>query len=439
MKRVAVFGMGYVGCVTAACLARDGHRVLGVDIDEGKVSAINAGQTPVAEPGLAELVAPAVAEGMLSASADVAAAVAETEIGLIAVGTPSARDGSVCTRAVERIVTSIGESLRGTDRPYTVVVRSTLLPGILEERLAPLLVEASGRTLGDGLQLCNNPEFLRESTAIRDYDEPPFVVVGTLNGWNAAPVMDLYANVAAEQVVTDSRTASMLKYTCNAFHALKIAFANEIGALSKSLGANGREVMDLVCRDDKLNISKVYLRPAFAFGGSCLPKDLRALNRFADREALWLSVLGAVLPSNREHLQRAIDMIEDRGHKQIGLVGLSFKAHTDDLRESPFVTLVETLVGRGYKIKIYDPGISVSRLRGRNLAYIDRHLPHLAALLVETPDELYEHSDLLLLGTGIADDLDNLDTRFTGDIIDLRTALVTAGNPSQATEPTILS
>ncbi len=431
--------MGYVGCVTAACLARDGHRVLGVDIDEGKVSAINAGQTPVAEPGLAELVAPAVAEGMLSASADVAAAVAETEIGLIAVGTPSARDGSVCTRAVERIVTSIGESLRGTDRPYTVVVRSTLLPGILEERLAPLLVEASGRTLGDGLQLCNNPEFLRESTAIRDYDEPPFVVVGTLNGWNAAPVMDLYANVAAEQVVTDSRTASMLKYTCNAFHALKIAFANEIGALSKSLGANGREVMDLVCRDDKLNISKVYLRPAFAFGGSCLPKDLRALNRFADREALWLSVLGAVLPSNREHLQRAIDMIEDRGHKQIGLVGLSFKAHTDDLRESPFVTLVETLVGRGYKIKIYDPGISVSRLRGRNLAYIDRHLPHLAALLVETPDELYEHSDLLLLGTGIADDLDNLDTRFTGDIIDLRTALVTAGNPSQATEPTILS
>jgi len=428
VKRVAVFGMGYVGCVTAACLTRDGNRVWGVDIDEGKVAAINAGKTPVAEPGLAELVAQSVANDTLCATTDVKSAVDETEIGLIAVGTPSARDGSVCTRAVERIITSIGEA-----------IRSTLLPGILEDRLASMLVESSGRALGDGLHLCNNPEFLRESTAIRDYDEPPFVVVGTLDDWDAAPVMEMYAQVDAPQVVTDGRTASMLKYACNAFHALKIAFANEIGALSKSLGADGRKVMELACKDDKLNISKVYMRPAFAFGGSCLPKDLRAVNRFADREALWLSVLGSILPSNREHLQRAIDMVEDRGQKRIGLVGLSFKAHTDDLRESPFVALAETLIGRGYDIKIYDPGISVSRLRGRNLAYIDQHLPHLAKLLVEKPEELYEHAGLLLLSTGVADQLEDLDSRFSGEVIDLRTALVVPRQPSSAAEPTAAS
>jgi len=435
MKRVAVFGMGYVGCVTAACLTRDGNRVVGVDIDRDKVAALGAGRTPVSEPGLAELVAPAVADGMLTATTDVAEAVRQTEIGLIAVGTPSARDGSVCIRALERIVAAIGEALRDGDRPYSVVVRSTLLPGILENRLAPLLVETSGRALDDGLHLCNHPEFLRESTAISDYDRPPFVVVGTMNGWDAAPVMELYHDVVAPQIVTDSRTAAMLKYACNAFHAVKIAFANEIGALAKSLGADGRKVMELVCRDTKLNVSRAYLRPAFAFGGSCLPKDLRALNRYADREALWLSLLGAVLPSNREHLQRAIDLVEEQGRKRIGVVGLSFKARTDDLRESPFVTLVETLVGRGYDIKIYDPGISVSRLRGRNLAYIDQHLPHLAALLVDTPEELYEHADLLLLSTEVADELEDLGERYTGEVIDLRKALVAAETRVLEPEP----
>jgi len=437
VKRVAVFGMGYVGCVTAACLTRDGNRVVGVDIDGDKVAAINAGQTPVAEPGLAELIAPAVADGTLRATTDVTEAVHQTEMGLITVGTPSARDGSVCIRALERIVTAIGKALRHGGQPYTVVVRSTLLPGILEQRLAPLLVEASGRQLNNGLHLCNHPEFLRESTAIRDYDRPPYVVVGTMNGWDAAPVMELYRDVDAEQIITDSRTAAMLKYACNAFHAVKIALANEIGALAKSLGADGRKVMELVCRDTKLNVSPAYLRPAFAFGGSCLPKDLRALNRYADREALWLSLLGSVLPSNREHLQRAIDLVEEQGHKRIGLAGLSFKAHTDDLRESPFVTLVETLVGRGYHVKIYDPSISMSRLRGRNLTYIDQHLPHLAALLVDTPEELYEHAELLLLGTGVADGLEDLDTRYAGKKIDLRVALVAADTKQSEPEPSL--
>lgn len=425
MKKVAVFGIGYVGCVTAACLSRDGHRVIGVDIDRDKVHALNAGQSPVAEPGLDDLLKRQTKSGRLSATNDVERAVRETEIGVIAVGTPSTQDGAVSTRAVSRVVQAIGEVLRVSRQDYTVVVRSTLLPGILEEQLAPLLSETVGRELGPGLRICNNPEFLRESTAIRDYDAPPFVVVGTTDDWNADSVLELYRTVRAEQIVTDSRTAALLKYACNAFHALKVAFANEIGSFAKSFGADGRKVMELLCRDTKLNVSPAYLRPGFAFGGSCLPKDVRALARYAEREALRLSLLGSILPSNREHLQRAIEMVEETGHRKIGVVGLSFKAGTDDLRESPFVTLVETLVGRGYDIRIHDPGVSISRLRGRNLAYIDQHLPHLAALLVDSPAELVEHATLLLVGTEVADELDLLSS-YAGEVIDLRKSLVIA-------------
>ena len=424
MKRVAVFGTGYVGCVTAACLSRDGHRVIGVDIDADKVAMINDGKSPVAESGLGELVKKQVAAGNLSATTDLAAAVAETDIALIAVGTPSGHDGSVSTRAVEIVVADIGKALRDTEKKYTIVLRSTLLPGILENQLAPLLVEASGRELGPTLCICNNPEFLRESTAIRDYDAPPFVVVGKSDDdSNIDDVLALYAKVEAEQIVTDTRSASLLKYACNAYHAAKITFANEIGSLAKSFGANGKDVMNLVCRDTKLNVSSAYLRPGFAFGGSCLPKDVRALTRHAEQQALRLSLLPSLLPSNQEHLQRAIAMIEEVGHRKIGLAGLSFKAGTDDLRESPYVTLVETLIGRGYDFRIYDPGIAISRLTGRNLAYIDQHLPHLAALLVETPDELQRHAELLVLGTNVANDLDPTAVN-SCEVIDLRDCLV---------------
>lgn len=428
MKRVAVFGTGYVGCVTAACLSRDGHQVIGVDIDAEKVASLNAGETPVAEPGLGELVKEQVAAGTLSATEDFAAAIANTDIAMIAVGTPSDRAGAVSTRAVEAVVKSIGEVLNGTDQPYTVVVRSTLLPGILEETLAPLLAEASGRELGGSLKICNNPEFLRESIAIRDYDGPPFVVVGTLDGANADDVMELYSTIDTHKVVTDTRTASLLKYGCNAYHALKVAFANEMGSLAKSFGADGITVMDLLCRDTKLNVSKAYLRPGFAFGGSCLPKDVRALTRYAEEQAVHVSLLRGILPSNQEHLDRAFRLVEESGQKQIGMVGLSFKSGTDDLRESPFVTLVETLVGRGYDIKIYDPGISVSRLKGRNLAYVDQHLPHLAALLVESTEELFDHSALLVLGNDIADEIE-IPSRYDETLIDLRRSLVVANQP----------
>jgi len=425
MKRVAVFGTGYVGCVTAACLSRDGHQVIGVDIDAEKVAALNAGETPVAEPGLGDLVQQQVAAGTLRATEDFKAAIAETDIAMIAVGTPSDRAGAVSTVAVEKVIESIGEVLRGTDQPYTVVVRSTLLPGILESQLAPLLASSSGRELGGDLKICNNPEFLRESIAIRDYDAPPFVVVGTIDGADADDVLELYSSIDADKVVTDSRTAALLKYGCNAYHALKVAFANEMGSLAKSFGADGQVAMELLCKDTKLNVSKAYLRPGFAFGGSCLPKDVRALTRYAEEEAVRVSLLRAILPSNQEHLDRSIRLVEESGHKKIGMVGLSFKAGTDDLRESPYVTLVETLIGRGYDIKIYDPGISVSRLKGRNLAYVDQHLPHLAALLVEETSELFDHAELLVLGNDIANEVE-IPSRFEESLVDLRRSLVVA-------------
>ena len=425
MKRIAVFGTGYVGCVTAACLSRDGFHTVGVDIDSGKVAALNAGESPVAEPGLSELVSQQVAAGRLSATEDFREAIAETDIAMIAVGTPSDRAGAVSTDALEKVVASIGQSLKEKSHPYTVVIRSTLLPGILENRLTPLLAETSNAAIGEEIHICNNPEFLRESVALRDYDAPPFVVAGASSAKAGEEVLSLYQGIAAEKIVTDTYTAALLKYACNAYHAVKIGFANEIGALARSFGADGQQVMDLVCRDTKLNVSRAYLRPGFAFGGSCLPKDLRALTRYAEESAMHISLLRSILPSNQEHLDRAIELIEDRGKKKVGLIGLSFKAGTDDLRESPFVTLVETLVGRGYDVKIFDPGISISRLKGRNLAYIDQRLPHLAALLVEDLGQLLEHGDLLVLGNDIADEVD-LSSRPLDQIVDLRRCLVVA-------------
>ena len=425
MKRVAVFGMGYVGCVTAGCMSRDGHQVIGIDIDADKVSTLAAGETPVFEPGLSELIRDQVARGQLLATTEVETAVNGSDIALVTVGTPSRSDGSVDTSAVKEVVRTIGEALRNTDRNYTVVIRSTLLPGILEESLAPILANAAECELTSRIRLCNNPEFLRETTAIQDYAHPPFVVVGAANQAEAAPILELYGSVESEKIVTDTRTAALLKYACNAFHALKIDFANEIGTLARAFGTDGQEVMRVLCRDTQLNISPAYLRPGFAFGGSCLPKDVRALTRFAQQQAIRTAVLNAILPSNTAHLERALTKVYETDHRRIGLVGLSFKAGTDDLRESPQVILAETLLGRGYDLKIYDPGVRVTKLIGTNLAYVDRHLPHLAALLVDRPADLFDHAELLVIGTDVVDELD-LRNSYPGEIIDLRRDLVAA-------------
>ncbi|HLJ95932.1 MAG TPA: nucleotide sugar dehydrogenase [Gemmataceae bacterium] len=429
MTTIAVFGLGYVGCVTAACLGRDGHPVLGVEINPDKVAEVNSGHAPIYEPGLTELVQEQVQAGRLLATNDVDKAVRGSEVALITVGTPSEKDGGVSSQGVEMVLKDIGAVLRRSGQLYTVVVRSTLLPGILEERLTPMLHEAAGRP---DIALCNNPEFLREGSAIRDYDNPPFVLVGADAAAPAQKILDLYRDIAAEKIITDTRTAALVKYACNAFHALKVAFANEIGSVAKSLGADGHEVMDLVCRDHKLNISPAYLRPGFAFGGSCLPKDLRALMRYIEQHALRLELLPAILPSNEAHLRRALKLVQESGHRTLGVIGLSFKAGTDDLRESPLVILVETLLGRGYHIKIYDPNVLLSQLRGRNLAYVERHLPHLAALMVSNPKEVYQHASLLVLGSDVAESLD-WRTQYTGDVLDLRRDLARTA-PSQAEE-----
>lgn len=406
MKKVAVFGMGYVGCVTAACLSQDGHSVIGVDVDADKVAEVNAGKAPISERGLDDLLGAQVASGKLRATCDSAAAIAESDVAMIAVGTPSAEDGSVTVHILEAVIAEIGRALRAHPKPYHVVIRSTLLPGLLETRMKEVLLSALGRDSLEGVVLCNNPEFLREGSALKDYYHPPYVLVGADSEADAAPIVALYEKVESEKFVTDSRTAALVKYACNAFHAVKVTFANEIGAVAKAMGADGHEVMRLVSEDTKLNISKAYMRPGFAFGGSCLPKDLRAISRFAEHEALRLNMLSSVLTSNESQLKRALKMVRDNGQKKVGLVGLSFKNGTDDLRESPMVEMVETLTGWGYSIKIYDPNVTLSRLRGRNLGYIDRHLPHLAQMLVTETRDLLDHAEVLLLCTDVANDHD---------------------------------
>ena len=428
MSRVAVFGMGYVGCVTAACLSQSGHSVIGVDIDTAKVESIGSGSSPIFEPGLDSLLKEQIDSGRLSATVDTAMAVAESDIAMIAVGTPSERDGMVSLKAVQGVLTSIGQILAAAQpRQYMIVVRSTLLPGILEEQLIPCL-ENTGCEIGVHVRVCNNPEFLRETTAIKDYQTPPFIVVGVNSPDDSKDILELYDDLPSERVVTDCRTAAMVKYVCNAFHAVKVVFGNEVGAIAKSFEADGHEVMKIVCKDTQLNISSAYLRPGFAFGGSCLPKDVRALTRHAQSIAMETPLLASLLPSNQAHIRRALDEIRDQPKKKIGLVGLSFKAGTDDLRESPLVTLAETLFGQGYDIRIFDPGVRVAKLVGSNLAYVDTHLPHLAALLVNDFGELIEHAEYLILGTDVANELE-VPLKLLGNTLDLRRDLV-IGTPA---------
>lgn len=430
--RIAVVGMGYVGCVTATCLARDGHAVIGVDVDRKKVDSINSGVSPVFEPGLEDLLRAQVAGGGLRATCDLAEAVAGSEVALIAVGTPSAENGAVNYRTVLRVIEQLGQCLRDTDRPYTVIVRSTLLPGVLEEVLEPALAAAARCEIGERIQLCSNPEFLRETTAIRDYDWPPFVLVGANHEVAAEAALALYADLKCEKIVTSTRAAAMVKYASNAYHALKIAFANEIGALAKAFDADGQQVMEIVCRDTQLNVSKAYLRPGFAFGGSCLPKDVRALVRYAEQQGERCEVLQGILPSNQTHLQRGLRLIRASGKRRIALVGLSFKAGTDDLRESPQVILAQTLLGEGYELMIFDPDVRVTALVGSNLHYIDEKLPHLARLLCDDPQQILIESEMLIVATEAVNRLPGI-AHFTGEVIDLRTDLVVA--ECEAAEP----
>ena len=396
--QVSVFGLGYVGSVSAASFAADGHQVIGVDVNPDKVAAINAGRSPIVEPGLEDILARTVAEGRLRATTDTAEAVGETEVSLLCVGTPSRRNGSLDLTYLERVCEHIGVSLRDKSSYHVVVVRSTVLPGTTHSVVIPALERESGKTYGEGFGVSVNPEFLREGTALKDFRKPPLTLVGHNHAADASGTIALYQSIDAPLVSTSIRVAEMLKYTSNAWHALKVCFANEIGNLCKRVGVDSHDVMDIFCRDEKLNLSSYYLKPGFAFGGSCLPKDVRALQYRAKELDVELPVISQILPSNRLQIQQAFDQVMETGRKKIGLLGFSFKAGTDDLRESPIVILAEQLLGKGLSLCIYDKNVSLAKLVGSNKQYIEKQIPHLSSLLCNAVDEVIEKSEVIVVG-----------------------------------------
>jgi GDP-mannose 6-dehydrogenase len=396
--KVSVFGLGYVGSVSAASFAADGHTVVGVDVNPDKVASLNEGRSPIVEQGLEELIRENVANRRLRATTSTAEAVKDTDLSLICVGTPSRKNGSLDLTFLERVADQIGEALRAKDRRHIVCVRSTVLPGTTHDVVIPALERASGKKYGTGFGITVNPEFLREGTAIHDFRNPPLTLVGHNYASDAEPTQALYANVKAPMVATTIRTAEMIKYASNTWHALKVTFANEIGNLCKRLEIDSHEVMDIFCRDEKLNLSSYYLKPGFAFGGSCLPKDVRAMQYRAKEVDLEMPVIESILASNQLQIRHALDEIIETGRKHVGLLGFSFKAGTDDLRESPIVILAEALLGKGYQLCIYDRNVSLARLVGANKDYINKQIPHLSSLLCDTIQDVVDKSDVIVIG-----------------------------------------
>ena len=400
--RISIFGLGYVGCVCAARLAEAGHRVVGVDINEDKVAMVNAGTSPIVEPGLEALLAAMVACGRLSATASGAEAVAASDVALICVGTPGRRNGQLDTGALEQVCQEIGHALHERNG-YTVVVRSTVLPGTIEGLVIPALRSGMRHRFRDGLKVAVNPEFIREGSALQDFLHPPFTLVGSEDISTAACLREIYNGVEASFVHTDVKTAEMIKYVANTFHALKVCFANEIGDACEGFGVDPHEVMRIFRMDHKLNVSEAYLKPGFAFGGSCLPKDIRALGYAARSADVDLPLIGTILHSNEAQVRRAVDTVLSMRHKRIGVIGLSFKSGTDDLRESPMVMLVETLIGKGCDVRILDHNVSIARLTGANRRYIEEEIPHIASLMCADAAELLAHAELLVVGNGGAE------------------------------------
>ncbi|MEL7367491.1 MAG: nucleotide sugar dehydrogenase [Myxococcota bacterium] len=396
--RISVFGLGYVGAVSAGCLARDGHQVIGCDIDPHKLALIEKGQSPVVERGMPALIASAVDSGRLTVTDDAQVALAGSELSLLCVGTPSDKTGAQDLSAVRRLAEQLGQALRNEDRFHGFVMRSTVAPGTTQNLLESTLAAQSERRPNEDFAVAFQPEFLREGSSIQDYDQPPYTVIGTNDARLEAMLKQLYGHLAAPLHTTDIRTAEMLKMVANAFHALKITFANEVGRLGQALDVDARAVMGLICEDRQLNISPAYLRPGFAFGGSCLPKDVRALESLARSHAADIPMLQAVLPSNRTHIDHTVDLVLETGRRRAGLFGLSFKSGTDDLRESPMVTLTERLLGKGLDLKIYDKEVNVARLIGANRRYIEESIPHIASLMCDAPKDVVDHADVLIVG-----------------------------------------
>lgn len=398
MSRISIFGLGYVGTVCAACLAREGHRVIAVDVNGTKVDIIRRGRSPIVESDLDGLIAEAVEDGDLRATCDSNEAVLNSDISFICVGSPSNGNGSLDTSYIKRVSRDIGAALRHKNSYHLVVVRSTVLPGTVGRLVIPTLGEASGKKLGVEFGVAVNPEFMRESNSVHDFYNPPKTVIGAMKSSDAEAVARLFEGLPAPLIKTSIETAEMVKYADNTFHALKVVFANEIGSICNALGVDACALMDIFCADTKLNISPYYLKPGFAFGGSCLPKDVRALTYAARRLDITTPVISAILPSNRNQIDIGLKRIIALQRKKIGILGLSFKAGTDDIRESPMVELTESLIGKGYDIRIYDRCISLARLCGGNKEYIEQRIPHIARLMVGNIEEVIRHAEVIVIG-----------------------------------------
>lgn len=397
---ITILGLGYVGCVSSACLAQQGHRVFGVDVSQVKVDLINQGKSPIIEDQIDDIIAEMVSSGRLTATTDAEEAITQSDVSIICVGTPSHSNGSLDLQYVRNVSRNIGNALRKRDGYHVVTARSTMLPGSVEEAILPHVEEASGMKVGQDFGLCINPEFLREGSAVKDYYNPAFTLIGEWDKRSGDMVAKLYENIDAPLLRTDIRTAEMEKYVSNAFHALKIGFANEIGVMCKEMGIDSHKVMDVFVQDTNLNISAKYLKPGFAFGGSCLPKDVRAIVHRAKSLDLELPLMNSILPSNTRHIEYAFNLVQQSGCKKIGLLGLSFKPGTDDLRESAIVHLVEKLIGKGYDLKIYDKNVSMARIIGANKQYIETVIPHISSLLTSDPGEILNHAELVIVGHG---------------------------------------
>lgn len=396
--KLSVFGLGYVGCVSAACFARDGHSVIGVDVNTLKVEIINSGRSPIVEPGIEELIADAVKQGKLRATSDAIEAITNSDVSLVCIGTPGNQNGSLDLSYIKRACQQIGEALADKSRYHIVAMRSTMLPGTIEQTVIPTLEIFSGKRAGRDFGVAVNPEFLREGTSIFDFTQPPFTLIGADDEETSLPLQRLYAGIDAPMVNVGIKEAEMVKYACNSFHAMKVAFANEIGNISKALGVDSHVVMDVFCKDTKLNLSPYYLKPGFAFGGSCLPKDLRAITYKAKELDVEVPLLNSILLSNRQQVERAVDTVLRTGRKNVGVLGLSFKAGTDDLRESPMVTLIETLIGKGLKLTIYDRDVELARLFGANKEYIEREIPHISSLMNSDLGAVIEQAEIIIIG-----------------------------------------
>jgi len=401
--KISVFGLGYVGTVSAGCLANDGHEVIGVDPVQTKVNLINNGQTPIIEADIGQIIASMVQAGRLRATDDPAQAIEETDLSFVCVGTPSQANGNLDLRYMRRICEQIGQGLKDKAARHVVVIRSTILPGTMRKIVIPILEESSGKKAGADFGVCHNPEFLREGSAVKDFNSPPKTVVGELDQASGDMLAALYGKIDAPLIRTDFETAEMIKYVDNSWHALKVGFANEIGNLCKCFAIDAHEVMKIFCQDEKLNISPAYLLPGFAFGGSCLPKDLRALAYQAKMCDLELPIIASILSSNEMQIARGLQLIMEKGHKRIGVLVFSFKAGSDDLRESPMIEIIERLIGKGFDLRIYDKNVNIASLLGANRDFILNRIPHISRLMVGGKDAVLDHAQTVVIGNNDPD------------------------------------